>query len=392
MNILYLVPHVPNPTKARSHFQIRGLREAGHSITVATLVRSVRDMEHIQQLERAGCSVISARLTRQQAAWNSMRAVLRGLPLQARFMWSQDLWRGIEQALHDNPPDIIHVEHLRMAQYGLRLIDARPVVWDAVDELASLYAQAETASVSRVWQLVGRYEAPRLRSYEAWLMAQFPLTLVISREDQRLFQQLNPACAGRVRVVQPGLPLSQRETPVPRDTNTLIITGALNYHPNVASVHYFVKQVLPLVIRQRPDVRLQLVGANPDPGIRALHSPQIEVTGFVPSLTAYLRRATIALAPTQYAAGIQNKVIEAFFTETPLVATSVALRGLDARHNEHALVADTPAAFAEAILSLLANPTARDRIAAAGRRYAEQHHDLAQTTANLVSIYQSMTQ
>src|SRR5260221_13987343 len=118
MNIVYLVPHVPNPTKVRSHFQIRGLVEAGHQVTVATLIRSAKDVEYANNLKGTGCSVIAVRLARTQAVINSFMAVARGLPLQARFMWSSALIRDIKRSLRANRPDIIHVEHLRMSQYG----------------------------------------------------------------------------------------------------------------------------------------------------------------------------------------------------------------------------------------------------------------------------------
>jgi polysaccharide biosynthesis protein PslH len=390
MNILYLVPHVPNPTKARSYFQIRGLLEAGHQIAVATLERSPKDAKHLADLKRIGCSVISSRLIKQQVLLNILWAIVHRLPLQARFMWSPALVTRLEQQLQSSPPDIIHVEHLRMAQYGLRWRREWPVVWDAVDHLSSLYEQAEKASASRFWRLIAKYEAPRLWSYESWLIGQFPVTLVISREDQRLFQLMNPVYADRVQVTHPGLPLTPIEGPTPRATNTLVITGALNYHPNVASIHYFVKQVFPLVLLQRPDVRLQLVGANPDASIRALRSSQIEVTGFVPSLFEYLRSATVALAPIQYGSGIQNKVLEAFLTETPLVCSSVALRGLDVKPGEHVLVADTAVDFANAVVQLLSDPDLRERIGRAGRHYVEQHHDLKITTQNLVDIYEQV--
>jgi glycosyltransferase involved in cell wall biosynthesis len=386
MDILYLVPHVPNPTKARSHFQIRGLLEAGHRVTVVTLQRSPEDARNIHRLQEKGVHVISARLTRARAALNSLSVLPSRLPLQATFMWSSVLMRALKRHLKDDPPDVIHVEHLRMAHYGLRLVEDWPVVWDAVDHLASLYAQASTASTSLAWRLAAQIEAPRLQAYELWLTGKFPATLVISKKDQELFQQGNPY-AERVYVVAPGLPMSHPPGSPTRATGTLIITGTLDYHPNVTSVLYFVSEVMPLIQRQWPDVRLQLVGARPVRAIRALRSQQIEVTGFVPSLTEYLQKATVALAPVLYASGVQNKVLEAFLTETPLVATSTALRGLDVRHDEHVLVADTPADFADAVLHLLSDPGKRARIAQAGRRYLEQNHDLNVTTQRLVECY-----
>ncbi len=388
MHILYLVPHVPNPTKIRSHFHVRGLLDAGHRVTVATVERGAGDDKHIAHLQESGAQVIWTRLTRTKTLLNSLSTLPTRFPLQSAFMWSDDLMQKIDVVLQNDPPDVIHVEHLRMARYGLKLVKDWPTVWDAVDFLSVLYRQAGDTSTSLPLRLISRLEAPRLEAYERWLSGQFPRTLVISERDADLFRQDN-SYADRVRTSLLGLPMTPLKN-AGRDADRLIITGTLNYHPNVASVHYFARDIFPLIQRNNPEARLQLVGANPLASITALASDVVEVTGFVPSITDYLQKATVALAPVLYGSGMQIKVLEAFLTATPLVATSVALRGLDVRHDEHVLVADTPTEFAACVLRLLNDADLRARIGQAGRRYVEQNHDLVKTTARLVAIYEEV--
>lgn len=388
MNILYLVPHVPNPTKIRSYSHICGLLNAGHQIVIATLRRSTKDAEYISCLEHMGIQVISVQLTRQKSLINSLAILPSRRPLQFNFMWSAELMRRIEEQIRSDPPDIIHVEHLRMAKYGLFLKAHWPLVWDAVDNLESLFTGAAQASASRVWQLVAGIEASRLKYYESWLVDQFLATLVISHRDEALFMADSISRGERIHVAPLGLAINPNASSLERTPNVLIMTGAFNYHPNVASALYFVHEIFPQILRQRPDVKLQIVGANPNPAVEVLQNAHIEVTGFVTSLSDYLRRATVALAPILYGSGIQIKVIEAFLTETPVVATSVALRGLDVTYNQQALVADTTEDFANAVLRLLSSAELRQRIASAGRRYVEQNHNLVKTTANLINIYQ----
>ncbi len=389
MKILYLVPHVPNPTKARSHFQIHGLLDAGHRVTVATLARSTGDQEHIAHLRQAGAAVMAAQLTRRKTALNALTALPSRQPMQARFLWSEELMRAIEAHLQHDPPNVIHVEHLRMAYYGLRLVHGWPVIWDAVDYLTPLFQDAAHTSANIAWRLIAWLEAARLRTYEQWLTGQFPVTLVISGRDQALFQLNNPY-ASRVKVVLPGLPIAPLSEMPPRLPDTLVMTGTYNYHPNIASAAYFVRRILPLIHQVRPAVRLQLVGAHPVRAIRAMKSPHVDVTGFVPSIASFLQAATCAVAPVLYAAGMQNKVLEAFLNETPLVATSAAVAGLDVKDGEHLLVADQPAEFAQAVLRLLGDPALRAQIARAGRRYVEENHDIQKTTQRLIEIYQEV--
>jgi glycosyltransferase involved in cell wall biosynthesis len=232
-------------------------------------------------------------------------------------------------------------------------------------------------------------EGSRLQSHEKRLSTQFPATLVISTKDQTLFQENNPR-PSTIHYQPQGLPVSAPSTGIDRDTHTLVITGTLNYHPNIASVHYFVHDILPLVQQENPDVQLHLVGANPHESIQSLSNSTIKITGFVPSITEYLSRSTIALAPVTYGSGIQIKVLEAFLTSTPLVATSVAMRGLDVKHEREVLIADTPHDFAKAVVRLLNDPSLRTRIGTAGRKYVEQNHDLRNTTERLVQIYKQV--
>ncbi len=389
MHILYLVPHVPNPTKIRSHFQVRGLLDAGHRVTVVTLNRSEVDAKNIAKLAQTGAKVISVHLSKYQSLWNALKILPTRLPLQSRFMWSPELMAKIQDVLKSDPPDVIHVEHLRMTCYGLQLLPDWPVVFDAVDYLSALYQQAGQFSLNWITRQIYAVEGSRLQAYERWLSTQFPATLVISTKDQSLFQENNPQPA-RIHYQPQGLPVTTRDTNIDRDSKTLVITGTLNYHPNIASVHYFVRDILPLVQHQVPDIQLQLVGANPDESIKALTNHTIKITGFVPSITDYLQQSTIALAPVTYGSGIQIKVLEAFLTATPLIATSVALRGLDVQHEREVLIADTPSEFANEVLRLLNDPVLRTCIGEAGRKYVEQNHDLRVTTDYLVEIYKQV--
>ncbi len=388
MNILYLVPHVPNPTKARSWFHLRGLLDAGHSITVATVIRNAGDQKYVETLQAMGISVLAAPLSRTRALRNIVEGWGGGLPLQALYAWTPELMGAIETHLAATPPDVIHIEHLRMASYGLRLVKQWPVVWDAVDNLASLFEQTAVRNPNPLWRQVARLEARRLATYERWLTSKFPLTLVITKETLKLFTRGNPH-VNRVKIAPLGMPitpLQERE----RDKDTLIMTGTFNYHPNTASVNYLIREILPHIVERKPDVRLQLVGSNPPASIQKLNSPGLEVTGYVSSVLEYLERATIALAPITYGSGIKLKVLEAFMTATPLVATSLALDGFAVQNREQVMIADTPEQFANATLELLENPALRDAIGAAGRRYVEEHHDLCKTTQTLAAFYENV--
>ena len=175
---------------------------------------------------------------------------------------------------------------------------------------------------------------------------------------------------------------------VPRQSDRIIFTGKMSYHANIAAALYLGREIMPCVWQERPDVRLQIVGKDPVPAVRALaEDPRIMVTGYVPDMRPFLATAAVAATPIRYGVGIQNKVLEAMAMGTPVVTTSQASTALLAHEGEHFLIAESAQDFACQVIRLLRDRDLAARIAAAGRRYVEAHHDWDHLAARLEEVY-----
>jgi hypothetical protein len=115
----------------------------------------------------------------------------------------------------------------------------------------------------------------------------------------------------------------------------------------------------------------------------------VTVTGIVPDIRPYLRRATLAVAPVPYGAGIQNKVLEAMACGTSVVASPQAISALAIQPGRDLVVAEGVEGFARAVLALLDDPARRAELGQAGRAYVEAHHAWDAVAAQLVGIYQA---
>ena len=176
----------------------------------------------------------------------------------------------------------------------------------------------------------------------------------------------------------------------PRDPDTIVFTGKMSYHANITAALHLVNDIMPLVWKERPNVRVQIVGQNPARQLQNLvthHASRVTLTGFVPDVPPYLQRATLAVAPMPYGAGIQNKVLEAMASATPVVASPQAVSALRAVDGEHLLVGDDVESFARQVLRLLEDVALRQRIGTAGRRFVECNHDWNHIVARLEEIY-----
>jgi glycosyltransferase involved in cell wall biosynthesis len=147
----------------------------------------------------------------------------------------------------------------------------------------------------------------------------------------------------------------------------LVFVGSMDWMPNVDGIEWFVRQVLPLIRRSRPDCGLTIVGRRPGAGIRKLAAgdSRIRVTGTVPDVRPYLWDACASIVPLRIAGGTRLKIYEAMAAKVPVASTTIGAEGLDVRHGENILIADSPDEFADACLALLADAARRRSLASA---------------------------
>jgi glycosyltransferase involved in cell wall biosynthesis len=153
---------------------------------------------------------------------------------------------------------------------------------------------------------------------------------------------------------------------------------------------WFVREVLPLIRAQQPAAHLLLVGRSPSPAVRALHDgAAVRVLPDVPDVRPFIAGAAAYVVPMRIGGGVRLKLLEALAMQAAVVSTRMGAEGLpDLRGDEHLLLADTPRAFAAAVLRLLDDAALRQRLGAAGRALA-QRYDWRAIVPRLEQVYQS---
>lgn len=396
MRILFIVPYVPSLVRTRPYNLIRYLHRRGHNISLACLGDD-RDQTDLEALKPYVAQVQVCSLPAWQSYLNCVFAIPSARPFQAAYTWQPQLARQISSLLTDPSGesfDIVHVEHLRGVRYGLHVQlqpSAPPVLWDSVDSITHLFRQSARSHPRALYRSLLRLELARTEAYERRMAHQFAQVLVTSQVDREVYTQLAPRAP--VQVLPNGVDLDYFQ-PAQADSsnpNAVVISGKMSYHPNVAMVLYFVREILPLIWAQRPQTILWVVGQNPSESIlNACQDERITVTGRVADLRPYLQNAAVAAAPITYGAGIQNKVLEALACGTPVVASPLAVSALAIQPEQEILVGDQAAAFAQQVLRLLNDAELRRKVGAAGREFVHRQHSWDAVTAQLETIYRQM--
>jgi GT2 family glycosyltransferase/glycosyltransferase involved in cell wall biosynthesis/ubiquinone/menaquinone biosynthesis C-methylase UbiE/CII-binding regulator of phage lambda lysogenization HflD len=156
-----------------------------------------------------------------------------------------------------------------------------------------------------------------------------------------------------------------------KDRRDIVFVGSYLHAPNVDAVQYFVHDIMPILRHRLPGVRFFIAGNNPTSEIQALASDDIIITGFVEDLSSLLDRMRISVAPLRYGAGIKGKIGTAMAVGLPIVATSLAAEGMLLTKEENILIADSPEAFADAVIRLYNDELLWSNLSKAGLDFAE---------------------
>jgi glycosyltransferase involved in cell wall biosynthesis len=145
----------------------------------------------------------------------------------------------------------------------------------------------------------------------------------------------------------------------------ILLVGLFSYEPNADSAEFLVREVLPLLREEVPDVEVRLVGRSTR-RVAALGGPNVRVIGEVEDLGAEYRNAAVVVAPVRVGSGTRVKIIEALAHGVPVVATPLGAAGLGVRDRVHCLLAQTPEELAAACRELLYDVDLGRRLSAAG--------------------------
>lgn len=267
-----------------------------------------------------------------------------------------------KRLMASGPAGLIYVDGLWMTQYVT--VDHRvPVVVDLHDSHTLLYQRLLARERRPSRRLALYLETRSIARWERSLGGFCNLIITNSTVDEAVIRRLAPA--SRTMTITNGVDTEYFAPAGPGvDRPTLVFTGVMDYGPNEDAVVYFCEEILPLVRRAVPDVEFWAVGPDPTPRVRELaRAPGIHVTGRVDDVRPYVQSAAVFVCPLRAGAGMKNKILAAMAMRRPVVATSLSLEGIEARPDEHVLMADGADAFAAQVLRLLREPPLAQRLA-----------------------------
>ena len=374
--LLIILPYVPYPLMRGTYQRVYHLAEAlgGHfEVDLFCLSSEPGDASHFDRFQ-GFCKHVHFEPF-QHGPWAPFltNRIWHPLPVSVRHWWSEKVLESLRCFTAGRNYDVVDFCDLVLWPYvkavfpnhPARVMDRSRVDWMYQTEVLNTLKQG------LMGKLMARENLFKIARLEREVRKELALTVVCGPDDETfLAGKLGPS--ERVFVLPNGANVeffnADRWPARPTAYPSALFCGALDYTPNTDGLAWYFETIHPRVMERCPEFKVILVGKNPTAEVRGFAAlPGVEFAGEVPDVRPFYQKAWMQMVPLRIGGGTRLKIAEGLAMANPVVSTTLGAQGLELNHDEHLLLADTPEAFADAMLRYVNDPDLRLKQGAAGR-------------------------
>lgn len=391
MRVLFAAPYIPSRIRVRTFHFIQGLKRSGHSVHFIGLDEPGAGIA-VEELSQFCASVEIFKIPRGRSYLNCALSFGEKMALQTAFTFSAKFQKRIQEVSSTRSFDIIHIEHIR-AGYGVPEARNIPALYDSVDCITSLYGQFATKAHSPLRRILSWIEYRKLKTYEPFILSKYDGVIVTTereKNDLRSLAQKDKTAMPETRVIPTGVDVDYFH---PQDINheesgTIVFSGKMGYYANAWAARHFAQEIFPRIKAKKAGARFCIVGANPSKETLGLsRDGAAVVTGQVPDIRTYLRRAEVVVCPLRIAVGIQNKLLEAMAMGKAIVTYPEGTFGFLPPEEDIFWMAEGTEDFAEKVLTLMDDRSLRLSLGRKARDYVQKYYSWENQLNKLIDFY-----
>ncbi|EKN66448.1 group 1 glycosyl transferase [Neobacillus bataviensis LMG 21833] len=389
MKAIYFTTRPPYPPhkgdQLIAYEQIKQLKDNNVKVYLISFVNSDRESDEVNNVLGQYCEKIYfLKMKKITMAKNLLKTAINFRPLQVNLYTNNSLLKKVKEISKEINPDIIHVQTVRLGEY---FIDSnKPKVLDMIDALSlnmARRANKETPLLKKILQI----ESKLLQKYEKKVLESYQKCMLVSENDKNHMGYenivINPNGTFITKTYLQNYKEFDRE-------NTIVFHGNMNYFPNIEATMNFTKNIWPKIHLKYPNYKLYIVGKDPSPKIQNLDgSNNIVVTGFVEDICQYLCKAKIGVYPMYSGTGMQNKILEALACGLPIVATPLALQGVEGVSENEVVQKMTDEELFSGLDSLICDDNLRTSLSKKGQHFVFTNYSWSKNTDNLIRVWKS---
>jgi glycosyltransferase involved in cell wall biosynthesis len=363
MRILILTPRVPWPPLDGGRIAMSRLATSLGKLAEVELLSLNPRKHHVEDARAVDIDTSRLRF-------------LPGVPLLVARFVSRAFRRAIGEAMERFRPDVVQLESPFLLPYLCDVRRAPVVALRALNVEFRIWEGLARNERNPLRRLALRRVAASLRRYEVRNLNAVDAIVPISGDDAEEFVRLG---ATRPLHVAP-CGVNVRQASAHRE-NTVGFIGSLDFRPNQEAALWILDELWPLIRAELPEAELSIAGSNAPAWLRP------RVLGEVPDAQEFMSSMSVMIAPLFAGGGMRIKVLEAMALGKPVVATPFGAGGIDA---QQLVIANDAPSFAAAVVRLLRDPEAAQRLGDAAREEVARKYESDAIARELISFYEAL--
>ena len=321
-----------------------------------------------------------------------LKNVFQKNPYRVERYFSKECQDKLKDTVKAKKIDIIHLDKTEFCRY-LPLFESIPVCCTNHNVESLLMKRRATYETTKLKKVFAYLQYIKTERYEKRMLNKVQSFVTCSDYDRKYFHArlgVNSLSETIDNGVDAGF-YSDYECSDPSDDYLLLI-GAQNKEStaNYDATMYFIERVWPLINAKNSDIKLKIVGRNPDESVKRLgvDDKNIEVVGWVEDEREYIANASMLIVPLRVGGGSRLKIITAMAMGKTIVSTTIGAEGISCEHNKDIILADTEEEFSRLVCKAYANSEIRKRIGSNALSLAKSNYDWNKIGEKLRGFYE----
>lgn len=385
-----LTPYLPYPLVSGGQIRTYNLLKhlsKHHDITLFALIKDEKEKKNLPELKKY-CSHIKL-FKRTEKLWALRNILLAGLtpyPFLVTRNWPLSMKSAVRKELESGNYDLIHAETF----YMMPNIPPTNIPTILVEQtIEYVVFQDYTKKSSKFIRPLLNIDVKKIKYWEKYFWKKSDMLITMSEEDKQFIQaELGEKL--KIKIVANGVDLeyfAKTKKQLPKEP-TVLFVGTFKWLPNKDAVDLIVEKIWPKVIKEIPNAKLKIVGFSPTEKIKKYGSDSsIDVLGGIPDIRDAFATSHMLLAPIRSGKGTRFKVLEAMVTGTPVVATNLAVEGIEVNPGENVLTADSAIKLANLTIEVLKDKKLQQKLATEGRKVINKHYSWNIIAGHLDRVY-----
>ena len=314
------------------------------------------------------------------------------MPYSVWLYSSSKMKAAIKRCLDSGSYDIMEIGEIGLANYARLAPEIPKILIHHNIESQLLYRRMKFVSnwlaKSYLW-----LQSVKLRRFERIAGRLFDIHTTVSEDDRKTLLKICPQA--RIAVIPNGVDTDYfMATKDKMEPNSLIYVGGMTWFPNYDATMYFIREILPLIKTEIPDILLHCVGRQVDNKFyeMARHEVSLKIHGFVDDVRPLITMASSFIVPLRIGGGTRLKIVDALSMGKAIVSTSIGCEGLRVTNGKDILIADSPEDFARKTVDLLRDPRLQNDLMSIARKTALESYSWKVIAPTLIKVYQNAIQ